>query len=150
MRPAHYVLGSGCWWERVGDTGAVTNGHYFAPPAEGQGWDEWYQALMAERAAFRESVNDPADAILTLRFDGVRAWIRGGMQWVAAADLSPGDSVRWEMDARWIEGADELCLAFDFVGREGADTGLWRRWSEVLAATTVPTDGEWHPVAVEA
>lgn len=149
LRPAHYVLGAGYRWERVGDTGAVTNGHYFAPPAEDQGWDEWYKALMSERASFRESANDLADVMLTLRFDGVRAWIRGGMQWVGPADLSPGDPVRWEMDARWVEGADELCLAFDFVGREGADTGIWQGWSEVVATATVPNDGEWHSVAVE-
>lgn len=138
-----------CQWRPDGAQALTTNGFYYAGPSEDQTWDEWYAALLAERDAFRQRSNDPESAHLAVSYDGVRAWIRGAMGWVAAADPVPGGAVRVEMEARWIEGADELCLAFDFIDRASVPTAAWRGWSGVAATGAIPTDGEWHPLSIE-
>lgn len=139
-----------CRWSGVGETTLASNGYYYAGPGPKESWENWYSELLRERSAFRSRANDPHSVFLTMAYDGLRAWVRGSMDWVTAADLHPGDTLRFEGQARWVEGSNELCLAFDFVDRASAPTAVWRGWSTVQAATAIPTDGEWHTVAIEA
>jgi hypothetical protein len=148
--PEHFVPGEGCSLQPVHARGVETNGHYFAPPAGDADWSAWYEALVAHRERALALMNDPAAMCVAMRFDGVRAWIRSGMDWVLAADPAPGDRVRFEVQARWVSGSDELCMAFDYVDRASGAGAVWRGWSSVVATARIPMDGEWHKLVIEA
>ncbi len=137
--------GSGCQWKtpELDDSVLRRNAHYIAPPAKGQ-QQEWLQALRGYRRHIREHLHEAEGSHLQMRFDGVRAWVRTGLAWAYAADLSSGEPVVIQGQARWVEGNATLCLAFDYNDRQRGVDGPWRDWSTVLATTTIPQDGTWH------
>jgi hypothetical protein len=141
-----FAPGSGCQWSspEVGGSALRRNAHYIAPPAKGQQWEEWLQALRAYRRHVREHLHDSEGTHIQMRFDGVRAWVRTGTAWAYAADLSSGEHVVIRGQAKWVEGNATVCLALDYNDRERGADGSWRGWSTVLASTTIPQDGTWH------
>ena len=130
----------GCEWSPADIRGLRTNACFIAGPGEGQDRDSWLASLQAYRAAVREGTRA---RVLDMRFDGVRAWTRIAVPLAKAFDLKPGDTLDVVVEARWVEGNDTLCVAFD-VHQRGNDTKV--DWSGVQAALAVGKDSEWHSV----
>jgi formylglycine-generating enzyme required for sulfatase activity len=135
----------GTAWQGLGpDPGPRRNAHYFAPPADGQPWEEWLQRLRAYRAEVLQDPERVRDRAIRLTFDGVRAWIRLGRPWAWAADLQPGEQITVSGRAQPLSGKTTLCLAFDGCERAAGADGRWQGWSAVVTATALPVDGRWH------
>jgi hypothetical protein len=120
------------------------NPHYLAGPAPGQEWSNWLDDLRAYRRTMRRRLHDPGLQRIDLNFDGVRAYVRITSPWALAADLMPEEPIEFRGQARWIEGNNRLCAAFDWCERSRGTDGNWRGWSEVVASTPIPKDGQWH------
>jgi len=120
------------------------NEHYIAPPISGISWEAWIKELQGYRKWTRDHLNDSAAWIIDMNYRGVRAWVRIDRQWSFAADLLPGDRITLNGQARWVEGNSTLCLAFDWCDRGMSESGVWKGWSSVQAATSIARDGEWH------
>lgn len=120
-----------------------TNGFYIRAPRSADMWSQWRRDLEALRTAWAAS---RGPATVRLDYRGVRAWVRLSPEAARALDLKPAEHVRVRLDARWLSGNPELCLAFDFIDRK---TGTWNGWSTVRATATVPRDAQWHTVTLE-
>ena len=112
-----------------------------APPEEGQDRDVWLQAPRQ----YRESVRQGArrESMLAFSYGGVRAWARLDADVAQALDVTPGEALTVQLDARWISGNPNLCIAFDIHSRS---TGAKVGWTGVVATQALPEDGQWHRV----
>lgn len=125
------------------------NAHYIAPPEEGADWQAWLESLRRYRRFVREHLGDASGWRIDVDFDGVRAWIRLDEAWSKALALAPGERIVLEGQARWREGNDRLCAAFDLWTKGDGRSDYWAGWSGVVAWARVPADGEWHPFRME-
>ncbi|MCX7597357.1 MAG: formylglycine-generating enzyme family protein [Armatimonadetes bacterium] len=149
--PGAFSADEGCQWQRAGDMPAPSgNLHYLAGPAPGQEWANWLRGLREYRQWVRAGLHDMSEQTISLRFDGVRAWVRTGRSWAFAADLQPREKIAFVGRARWREGNRTLCLAFDWCDRPRGAQGQWVGWSGVVGSVTIPADGEWHDFRLEA
>lgn len=128
----------GCSYVLENAAGLRMNEAFIAAPPPGQDHGAWLEAMGAYRSAVRSGTGRSQ---IVLRYDGVRAWMRLAIPVSQALALNPGDILRVSVEARWVEGNSELCLAFD---RHGGVTDGWIGWTGVLATLPVPQDGQWH------
>jgi len=146
-----FLAEEGCRWQPGAAAGAPRgNAHYLAPPGPGDDWHQWLGRLRAYRTQTRAHLHDAAQAQIRLDFDGRRAWIRTDRTWAFAADLRPGETMVLKGQARWLEGANRLCLAIDWCDRSAGADGPWRDWSTVLASEPIAPDGAWHEFRLAA
>ncbi|MBM3494552.1 MAG: hypothetical protein FJX72_09580, partial [Armatimonadetes bacterium] len=124
--------------------GIETNGHYIRRRQSGADRAEWRRALARVRTEARRS---PTLGGTSVRYRGVRAWIRLRAEIGAALQLRPGEQVRVDIVARRLSGNPEICCAFDFLDRR---TSAWRGWSTVVGTARLPEDGSWGRVALTA
>ena len=78
---------------------------------------------------------------VSMAYELGREWLA---HWAWAVDLAPGEKLRLSGEARWIEGNDRLCLAFDWLDRAAGPDGLWRGWSSVVGTATLKREDGWH------
>ncbi len=142
----------GCsWqWDLPEEAQVRGNAHFLAGPSPGQDWAAWLRVLREHRRAVREGLRDVARQRIVMEFDGVRAWVRTGRSCAYAADLTPGEPIVLIGEARWRQGNNTLCLAFDWCHRRGGATGPWQGWSMVRATASIPTDADWHEFRINA
>ena len=148
----HFVPEEGCQWQPLFPEvdGLLYNAHYLAGPRPGQTWEDWLLRIRAYRDAIRAHTRDASSFGIVLRFDGVRAWVRVNRRWAWAVNLSPGETICFHGEARWLDGNSTLCLALDWCDRSGGADGVWRGWSTVVASCSIPQDSAWHPFEITA
>ena len=73
-------------------------------------------------------------------YDGVRSWTRLNMPVSRLLDLRQGEDLNVNVEARWIEGNNELCFAFDTEDDANVKTG----WTGVVASIEISKDRNWH------
>ncbi len=140
--PQVFQAQEGCAWQAP-DAGLRMNEHYIAGPASGENRGVW----LAKIKEYREQVRTgDVERYVAVHYDGVRAWIRTALPVAALLKLQAGDRVHVTMSARWHEGNNVLCAAFDYAV---PDSGAWQGWSGVTDTLEVPKDGEWHDVDTE-
>jgi len=140
MSPNLFVLGMGCLWilQTSSNVRVRMNDHYIAPPAKAENRDAWLAAIQEYRRQVRE------ERILRnveMTFRGERAWIRLADAVTKAYDFRPGEKVRVVIGARWMEGNNKLCIAFDTHTRSGYEKV---GWTGVVTTVQIPKDGQWH------
>jgi len=113
-----------------------------APPGPDQDYEQWLQALHAYRGSI---IHPQVSSQFVLDFKGVRAWLRLDGPLSRQLAFKRGEPLAWRLEARAIEGNNELCLAFDTHDSQGEKLG----WTEVLSTVKVPKDGQWHTVTVD-
>lgn len=123
--------------------GVETNGAYVRRPAPGSDRGAWRRAMAQLRSAARR---EPRPSRIAIDFKGVRAWVRLDAATGRALDLTPGETVRVEVSARWISGSREIGIAFDYLDRT---TLAWRGWSTIRQTGTLASDGSWRNVVLE-
>ena len=144
LRSAAWSADEGC--SRLSLGGPQRNDHYLAPPPAGADYAAWLEGLRR----WREQVvrgDDQRDAAIAMAYDGVRAWARASRAASWAADLAPGETITVRGEAQWIEGGDQLGLAFDLLDRASVDAA-WRDWSTVLGSARLAHHAEWQPFAI--
>jgi len=139
---ATYSADEDAEWVRPGAAEAPGNAWYLGPP--GGDRDAWLAALQAYRDDVRRHIHEQREA--EIAFQGVRAWVRMRDEFAKALDLQPGAPFRIEVEARWIDGNNELVLALDLLSRE---TNAWQGWSSVFSTLDFPSDGQWHRLTWE-
>jgi len=135
-----FDLGLGCVWIPQTSSGARVrmNDHYIARPEEGVDRDAWLAALHEYRQQAREG---KISRNIELTFRGDRAWIRLVNAVTEAYDLRPGEKVNVAIDVKWMEGNNNLCIAFDTHTRNGYEKV---GWTGVVTTVQIPKDGQWH------
>ena len=119
------------------------NEHYIGGPREGEDWGLWLAAMRDYRQRVREG---KVCYRIQINFDGTYSWVRLGLPITKAYEFRGGDKLKVEIDARWLEGNNELCIAFDVHSKSGdAKTG----WSGVVGTIAIEKDGRWHKVKTE-
>ncbi len=140
--PQVFQAQEGCSWQ-VPDSGLRMNEHYIAAPAADEDRNAWLERLKRYRDQVRSG---DIECYVALHFDGERAWIRTAPPVTALLKLRAGDRINVTMSARWHEGNNILCTAFDYAA---PDSGAWKGWSGVTDTLEVPKDGAWHEVDTE-
>ena len=140
--PQVFQAQEGCSWQ-TDDFGLRMNEHFIAAPADGEEYAGW----LARLRQYREQVRSgDGERYIAVQYDGVRAWIRTALPVAAILKLRPGDRVHVTVSARWREGNNVLCAAFDY---DAPDSGSWQGWSGVADTLEIPRDGAWHDVDTE-
>ena len=142
FNPQVFQAQEGCSWQAP-DSGLRMNAHYIAAPVEGEDRDAWLARLKQYRDQVRSG---DVEQYVALHYDGVRAWIRTAPPVATLLKLKAGDRIHVTMSARWHEGNNILCTAFDYTA---PDPGTWQGWSKVVDTLGVPKDGQWHDVDTE-
>ncbi len=124
-------------WVLAVAAGTPGNQWYIAGP-EGDR-TEWLAQLQASRNVVREQIHGARE--VEIDYQGVRAWVRMTPGFAKTADLAPGEPFQIDLEARWIEGNNELVLALDLHSRE---TDAKLGWSEAFSTIDIPKDREWH------
>jgi len=138
--PHTFSADEGAAWTSPGHGSLRMNEHFIAGPGDGKSRETWLRDLRA----YRESVGEAKSAeLIRLTFDGIRAWVRMDETVARAYALRPGDRVEVRAEARWLEGNNTLCVAFD--RHDGTRGG----WTGVVETMDVPTDGGWHEVRTQ-
>ena len=136
--PETFNANEGCHWRLQDMPGLRMNDAFIAGPAPGQDRGAWLEALQRYRDLTRTGRGAPC---VVMEFDGVRAWLRLDNLLAKALALAPGDLFQVRVEARWLEGNNELCIALDEID---AVNGVWAGWSGVKATLSIPEDGHWH------
>ena len=118
---------------------------YIAKPDSPEKRDQWLNAARHYRQSIRGELGTDFEQWIDMNFQGVRAWVRLDSDWAKAHGFSPGQEIVWQLEARWVSGNNELCVAFDFPTRE---SNAWNSWSTVRETATVPQDGQWHSLEI--
>ena len=140
-----YSADEDCRWVLPADASVPGNAWYIGLPAGADQRDAWLSAIRSYRREVRDSVHKLTQVELSFR--GVRAWIRMRTPYARAIDLRPGERLRIEVEARWLEGNAQLGLALDLLSREN---DAWQGWSTIFSAIDIPSDREWHRLTWEA
>ena len=120
---------------------------YIAKPNNSSERTAWLGQIRQYRRSIRGELDGAeANSIVNMNFQGVRAWLRMEQSLAVAFDIRPGNKIRWNIDARWVSGNNELCTAFDFPTRQ---SHAWQKWSTVVGTAEIPTDGQWHSLNIE-
>ncbi len=128
----------GCYWKSADMDNLRLNAHYIAGPSGEEDHAAWLTSLRKYREMIREGALPP---VLDMVYDGSRAWTRLSKDLARPLALKSGDMVEITLEARWIEGGAQICVAFDARDEK---TWNWCGWSGVVAPVTIPTDGAWH------
>ena len=72
----------------------------------------------------------------------------GASSWAWSIDLAPSEELRLRGEARWLEGNERLCLAFDWLDRTAGPDGTWQGWSTVVGTATLKREAGWHPFEI--
>ncbi len=142
----------GAWWKLADMEDVIeffVSDVYAAGPRPDQDRDAWVAAMREYRELRRRGELEPGKGryreVIALDFTGDnRAWTRLADSASRAYALASGDQVTVDVEARWIRGNNNLCVAFDYVNE--AD-GAWAWWSGVLVTLTIPQDGAWHKLS---
>ncbi len=138
FRPATFVAGTDCRWKPAEPLGIRMNAHYVAPPTPDQSRDAWLEAVRRYRTMVREG---GVPQVVDLNYRGVRAWIRLETSLAKAMALRPGEPLRVSVEACWLAGNTDLCVAFDrHSRRDDAKTG----WTGVQGTLSLTPDRKWH------
>jgi formylglycine-generating enzyme required for sulfatase activity len=140
-----FDLGMGCLWIPQTSSGVRLrmNDHYIARPAEGEDRDAWLAAMREYRQQVREG---KISRNIEMTFTDNRAWIRLANSVTKAYDFRPGEKIRMAIDARWMEGNNNLVVAFDTHTRAGYEKV---GWTGVVTTVPIPKDGQWHRLETE-
>jgi len=142
FNPQLFQAQEGCHWQAV-DPGGRMNEHYIAAPAAGEDREVWLAGLKTYRDRVRTG---DVERYVAVYFDGERAWIRTALPVAALLKLAAGDRIWVTVSARWHEGNNVLCTAFDYCA---PGTGAWEGWSVAADTLEIPKDGQWHDVDAE-
>jgi gamma-glutamyl hercynylcysteine S-oxide synthase len=136
--PATFESDAECQWKRTGPGDLRMNAFYIAGPAEGQNRDAWLNSVRTYRDKVRAN---ELERVLETDYHGVRAWTRLAVPVAKAFALKRGETLRVAVDARWLAGGSELCVAFD-VHEQGSDVKVG--WTGVRGTARIAKDQIWH------
>jgi len=140
-----FDLGTGCLWipQTSSDARLRMNDHYIARPGEGEDRDAWLAAMHEYRQQVREG---RISRNIEMTFRGGQTWIRLADSVTKAYNFRPGEKIHMAIDARWMEGNNNLSIAFDTHTRIRYEKV---GWTGLVATMQVPKDRQWHRVETE-
>ncbi|MHB1000522.1 MAG: formylglycine-generating enzyme family protein [Armatimonadota bacterium] len=134
----HYFESDSSWTLIYADVPLIkTNMGFISAPEEGTDLSEWKTQLKNYCEAVRAGTKS---RYMLMNFDGVRSWIRLNNLVGMLLDLKTGDEISVQVTAKWVDGNNELCFAFDTLNAGN----VWAGWSGVLKSIEIPKDGKWH------
>ncbi len=141
--PATFEPGTDCRWKPVEALGLRMNAHTIERPAQGQRRQAWLTALRQYRELIR---GGGFEQVLDMNYRGVRAWVRMETSLAKALALAPGETLGVSVDAQWLSGNDDLCVAFD-VHDKKSDAKV--DWTGVVGTVRLRTERVWHTTQTE-
>ena len=145
--PVTFKAGEDCKWTSSAATEVrfPAGDLYIAKPDSPEKREQWLNATRQYRQSIRGELESVPEQWVDMNYQGVRAWLRMENDWAKAHDLSPGQEIVWQLEARWISGNNELCAAFDFPTLA---SNAWSSWSTVRETAKISQDGEWQKLEI--
>lgn len=128
----------GCRWMAPPPPGLQMSAHFIYGPSPEQDHSAWFSAMQQYRAQLHQATQSK---VIDMRFDGVRAWVRLKQPFAQALKIAPGQKISLRIEARWLEGGNQLCFALD---QRDPQAFTWKGWTGVLNQVEVPKTGNWE------
>ena len=117
-----------CKWDKFAVEGVELSkdDRFIAPPDKNINYEQWLKNLHQYR---QNIVNGKNFQKLIIDYKPPRAWLRTDQIIAKTLDLKKGEEIIITIDARWFEGNNNLCIAFDIHDKNDNSK---KGWSSVV------------------
>lgn len=128
-----------CKWGKFEVEGVEFDKEYdrfIAPPGKDVDYEQWLISLQKYR---QDVISGKNFGRIIIDYTPPRAWVRTDQTIAKTLDLKKEEEIVVTIDARWVEGNNNLCIAFDIHDK---NDNSWKGWSSVVKHVPINKNNE--------